>query len=267
MTDEQPGVAFDDARWREVADHAARIYEEVLVPAVFEPWVPQMLAAAGVGAGDDVLDVACGTGVVARAAAGVAGPGGSVTGLDLTPSMLEVASAIEPNVDWRLGDATDLPFDEETFDAVVCQAGLMFFPDRVRAIAEMHRVLRTRGRAAILVWAESEGQEAYARLLEREVSAGAGERYRAPWAMGRADELRRVVLNGGFADVSVETRPGASRFRSLREFLESTRLLLAGEAEPGDLLAPARESLAQYVAPDGSIMIPGPAHVAVASKG
>ena len=88
---------------------AAEIYESVLVLAVFKEWAPKIVAAGMVKEGDRVLDVACGTGVVARRAIKVVGPEGSVVGLDLTEAMLAVAEWMEPQVEWRLGDAMDLP--------------------------------------------------------------------------------------------------------------------------------------------------------------
>ena len=115
-----------DAGWS-VEVEAAENYENVLVPALFEPWVPTMLEAANVSEGDRVLDVACGTGVVARGALSAVGADGRVVGLDATDAMLTVAHRIEPGVEWRVGDAGDLPFSDGSFSAVICQSGLMFF--------------------------------------------------------------------------------------------------------------------------------------------
>ena len=124
-----------DAGWS-VEVQAAEDYEKILVPALFEEWAPKMLAAANVGEDDHVLDVACGTGIVARCAVPEVGDGGRVVGLDATKAMLAVAVGIEPRVEWRFGDAGALPFDDGSFDAVICQSGLMFFPDPVEAIRD-----------------------------------------------------------------------------------------------------------------------------------
>lgn len=259
-------IGFDDAEWHEVADSSAAIYERVLVPAVFSPWVEPMIEAVQIGPGDSVLDVACGTGVVARRALDTVGPAGSVTGLDFTPAMLEVARLVEPAIDWKVGDALDLPFADETFDAVLCQAGMMFFPDRVQAVREMRRVLRPGGRIAVLTWAAAPGQEAYSRVLAEHVSQAAAERYRSPWLMSDPDDLQAVMVQGGFSDAVTEQREGSSRFSSVGLFLESTSLLLAGEADPADLLAPTEGALAEYISADGALAIPGPANIATARK-
>ena len=94
----------------QISAEQAETYEERFVPALFRQWVEPVLQAAAVGPGDRVLDVACGTGVVARAAAERVAPDGTVTGIDLNPAMLAVARRIAPEIDWREGDAAALPF-------------------------------------------------------------------------------------------------------------------------------------------------------------
>src|SRR5688572_27748780 len=119
---------------------AAEVYESKFVPAVFAEWAPHLVEAAGVAPGQAVLDVACGTGVVARTAADRMGGKGRVVGLDLNDGMLAVAGRLRPDIEWRQGDAAELPFDAGSFDVVLCQSALMFFPDRARALREMARV-------------------------------------------------------------------------------------------------------------------------------
>src|SRR5689334_24997116 len=138
-------------RWQ-LMGTAAEIYADHLVPAIFAPWAPVLLDAVGVGPGDAVLDVACGTGVVAATATDRVGPTGTVIGVDLNPGMLAVATARTQRVRWMQADAADLPFPGGTFDQVLCQAGLQYFPDRLHAVREMRRVLRPGGRLAALVW-------------------------------------------------------------------------------------------------------------------
>lgn len=108
---------------------AAEAYEATFVPRLFADWVPHLLDAAGVAAGQRILDVACGTGVVAREAADRLGEKGTVVGLDLNEAMLAVARRLRPDLEWRQGDVAALPFRDGSFDVVLCQAGLMFFPD------------------------------------------------------------------------------------------------------------------------------------------
>jgi len=105
----------------------AEAYEAQFVPALFEEWAGRLVAAAGVSPGHRVLDIACGTGIVARTAAGVVGDGENVVGLDLNEAMLTVARRVRPDLGWRQGDAARLPFPDRSFDVVLCQSGLMFF--------------------------------------------------------------------------------------------------------------------------------------------
>jgi ubiquinone/menaquinone biosynthesis C-methylase UbiE len=148
----------DQVQWQ-VAGSAPENYERALVPAVFEPWAPQVVALAKPKAGDRVLDVACGTGVVARHAAERVGPSGRIVGLDLNPGMLSVAASVASKVSgnsaaitWREASAVEMPFADASFDVVYCQLGLQFFPDRPKALREMYRVLTPEGRLSLMVW-------------------------------------------------------------------------------------------------------------------
>jgi ubiquinone/menaquinone biosynthesis C-methylase UbiE len=252
----------DVGDWQTVESTAADVYERVLVPAVFEEWVPRMLAAGKVALGDRVLDVACGTGVVARGALSVVGSAGRVVGLDLTEAMLAVAARLDPEVEWQLGDAMDLPFGDETFDVVLSQAGLMFFPDRLVALREMRRVLRRGGRLAVQVWGAAAAQTAFADIVERRADKTVADRYRAPWSLPDPDELEADVAAAGFADVEVHVVAGVNRFESVEQFLSSTAVLLADHIDLGDLVADTTEALAPYRTPEGTLNLPAPGNIA-----
>jgi len=142
----------EQAAWQ-LSDDTAVAYERDFVPAIFAQWPPKLAEIAAIAPGDRVLDVGCGTGVLAREAAARVGPSGRVTGLDLNPGMLAVARRLRPEIDWRQGDALDLPFADHAFDVVVSQFALMFFPDRPLALREMWRVLAAGGRLAVAVCA------------------------------------------------------------------------------------------------------------------
>ena len=115
----------------------ARAYEALFVPSLMAPFAPVVADAAGIAPGAHVLDVACGTGVVAREAARRAGASGRVIGLDANPGMLAVAREQSPAIGWELGRAEALPFPDGSFDAVVSQFGLMFFTDPRAALSEI----------------------------------------------------------------------------------------------------------------------------------
>src|SRR5215470_422814 len=144
---------------------AAKVYEELFVPALFAPWADRVADAARLRPGISVLDVACGTGVLARAVARRVEPGGRVTGLDPSDGMLAVAAERAPGLAWQKGVAESLPFPDKSFDAVVSQFGLMFFADRAGALREMWRVLRPGGRLALAVWGPLEATPAYVGLV------------------------------------------------------------------------------------------------------
>jgi ubiquinone/menaquinone biosynthesis C-methylase UbiE len=149
---------------------AAKAYEALFVPALFGQWATTVLDAAQIQTGQRVLDVACGTGVVARAAVTRVGVAGRVAGIGPNPGMVALANQLESRVDWRTGVAETLPFPNNSFDAVVSQFGLMFFSDRKLALREMVRVLVPGGHLAIAVWDSLDNIPAYAAevaLLER----------------------------------------------------------------------------------------------------
>jgi len=215
----------DEQRWH-LAGTAPEIYAEHLVPAVFAPWAPVLLDAAAVGIGHTVLDVACGTGVVAAAAAEQVGPSGAVTGVDINPGMIAVAARTQ-GVRWAQADAARLPFPDGGFDRVLCQAGLQFVPDRLGALREMRRVLRPGGRVALLVWRalhHSPGFAALADALQTVVGPEAAAVMRAPFVFG--DDPRPLVTlldSAGFGDVDVQARAGTVRFASVEAFVRCQR--------------------------------------------
>ena len=123
----------------QITGSAAERYERHLVPTLFEPWAKNIIGCARLQPGERTLDIACGTGVVARHVAQQIGDSGSITGIDLNEGMLEMARAqaekMGAKVEWRQGDAGALPFADAGFNVVLCQQGLQFFPDKISRIA------------------------------------------------------------------------------------------------------------------------------------
>ena len=151
-------------------------YQRHLVPVVFEPWAELLLDAVTVAPGSRVLDVASGTGVVARAAARRAGDGGRVVASDVSATMLARSAAVEaPSgapIEYREASADALPFADGSFDVVLCQQGLQFFPSRAAAVSEMRRVLRPGGVAGIAVWAQGHPLEPFGVYMDELAATG-----------------------------------------------------------------------------------------------
>src|SRR5213595_318643 len=217
-------------QWQ-VAGSAPEVYERDLVPAVFGVWAPILVELAQPRPGERVVDVACGTGIVARIAAASVGPTGAVVGVDLNPGMLNVARSVvstdsrsgQPLL-WQEASADKLPFPDGSFDIVYCQLGLQFFADRPAALREMRRVLSPEGRLALMVWrgiGESPGFAVLAASLEEHVGQAAAAIMRAPFGLSNADELAALVRDAGFQDVAIQQRVGTVRFPSVEKFVLS----------------------------------------------
>jgi SAM-dependent methyltransferase len=260
-----------DATPEQVA--GARAYDDLFVPGLVGTWSPVVADAAGIGPGDAVLDVACGTGVVAREAARRVGPGGRVAGIDASPGMLAVARAYGGPIDYRLGSAEALPFADAAFDAVVSQFGLMFFGDRAAAIAEMRRVLRPGGRLAVAVWAAIDAIPAFAAelaIFERLAGSAAADALRAPFVLGDPRALASLFEAPGVPLPRVSTHTGAARFPSVRALVEADLrgwLPILGVHLPEDViartLAAADAALAPHVIrdPEGAITFATTVHL------
>lgn len=207
--------------------NAPEIYERYLVPAVFAPWVPSLMEAAALRPAERVLDVACGTGIVARGAARVVGAGGRVVGIDLNRGMLEVARSVPPapnaaTIEWHEASVDAMPFADASFDAAFCQQGVQYFLDRVAALREVHRVLIPSGKLILSVWRSLEytpGYAALAEALERHIGLQTRDTMLAPFSLGDAKEVRMVVVEAGFRDVSIRPEAGTVHFSSPEEFV------------------------------------------------
>jgi ubiquinone/menaquinone biosynthesis C-methylase UbiE len=266
-------------QWQQVSGNAAEVYGRHLVPAMFASWAPLLIEDADLRSGEQVLDVACGTGVLTRLAAERVGKTGRVVGLDLNAGMLSVARSSSPftgaAIEWCEASALAMPLPSASFDVVLCQQGLQQCPDRPTAVAEMHRVLHTSGRMVASVWGKLErspGMAALVEALEKHVSVAAANNRRAPFALSDAAELNSLIVHVGFRDVSVKTLVGTARFPSIAKFVEyqlaATPLSTLGGISDDTfdaVIYDVSTVLRAYVT-DGSLTFPMEAHVVTARK-
>ena len=258
----------------QITREQAETYEERFVPALFAQWVAPMLDAVGIGEGQSVLDVACGTGILTRHAADRAGPTGRATGLDLNQAMLDVASRVRPDLSWRRGDVAAIPFDDESFDVVTCQAALFFFPDVTAALQEMRRVTRPDGTVGVQVFSGIGDQPAYGPWIEM-VASHAGEDARqllgTYWSQGDTDRLRSRCAEAGLTVSALHDLERPAYFPSVEAMVltEVNATPLADRLGPDQMdriLADSHKVLEQFRTQDGltlplagSVLIANPA--------
>jgi ubiquinone/menaquinone biosynthesis C-methylase UbiE len=203
------------------------LYERYLVAPLFEPWVDSLLRHADLARDDRVLDVACGTGIVARHVQQRLGDSGSVTGVDLNEQMLDVARARTSGIDWRNADALALPFAAESFDVVLCQQGLQFFPDRAAGAREMRRVLKPGGRLVVAVWRPLT-DSSFFRDMHETAQQQLGEFIDRRHSFGDARALHDLLDSTGFHDIAIEQLTLTIRFDEPLPFLRLNATALVG---------------------------------------
>ena len=277
---DKEGVMIKQEGWQ-LEGSAPEIYERYLVPGIFGPWAPILIELANLQPGERILDVACGTGLVARLAAQHIGTIGKVTGLDLNSEMVAVARSIPQNVgvpvEWREGDAIAMPFPDGSFEVVLYQLGLQYFSDRLQALREMRRVLVPSGRLVLLVWRSIEhspGFAAIAEALEQYVSAEAAAVMRAPFVFGDAPEKLRVLIeDAGFHEANIRSDVRMVRFPSPEKLVQyqvagsplGRHLAHVDEATRAALVSHVSTAMQSYVN-DTGLAFPIQGHLATARR-
>ena len=255
---------------------AAKAYDSLFGPALFNQWVTKVADAASIQSGHRVLDVACGTGLLSREVAKRVTSSGYVAGLDPNLGMLAVAKELVPEIDWYEGVAESLPFPDNFFDTVVSQFGLMFFTDRQQAICEMLRVLRPGGCMVVAVWDSLSNIPAYAdcaTLVNRLAGKQAADALSAPFVLGNREELASLFTTAGASSVEITTHPGTARFPSISVMVEADLRgwlpvmgVVLTEEQISKILHEAEEVLRAYVTPEGMAVFEAPAHVVISIK-
>ena len=190
--------------------------------AMQEPWTEDLILQARCKDGDRVLDVACGPGLVAGKVNQVSRATCKITGIDVNEVMLNAARRTLPDIEWRLGSATELPFDDASFDVVFCQQGLQYFPDRAKGMREMRRVLAPGGKLAVNVWGPLERQP-FDVIYREGLRAFFGPEALNPSTLGFSlntyGELRMLAVEAGFTDINVRFENRTARYTDISEFL------------------------------------------------
>lgn len=200
---------------------APELYERYLVPAITSVWANDLLDRVGPRQEESLLDLACGTGIVARLAE-QRGHAGRLVGVDLNTAMLAVARTKSTTVGWVEGSALDLPFNANSFDVVLCQLGLQFFPDRPLALNEMVRVLKPGGRAGFSVYSAIErtpGAHAFVQALDKYLGAESSRTKRSEHLSRNALEVGAWAKQAGFDVVDVATVTKQITFPSMLDYV------------------------------------------------
>ena len=203
---------------------AAENYERYFVPAIGGTLAEQLVAEAALQPGERVLDVACGTGVVARLAADRVGPSGSVAGADTNPGMLEVARKVaassgRSSIRWYETRAESMPLANAAFDVVFCQLGLQFFADRAAALREIRRVLAEGGRVYANVPAPTPFFEVLEQAVTTHLGPAVGKFVHQVFSLGDTGELDRLFRHAGFHEVHARRETTELRLPPPRDFL------------------------------------------------
>lgn len=252
----------------------AEIYHFRFVPALFGQWGPKLAKQAQIQPGMKVLDTGCGTGVLAAAAADIAGAG-CVSAADISEDMLQVASRHRSDIDWHCAPAEKLPFSDASFDAVLSQFAMMFFESRTKAMTEMWRVLKPGGTLLVAVCDavhRSPGYAVFAELLHDLFGPDVANSFRAPFSAGDANHLRQVCEMAGVADPQIEQQQGTVTFESITDMIATERaciFTLGGLLNDGQFARLAKEAemaFKPFVTESGQVEFPMPALTVMARK-
>jgi len=224
-------------------------------------WTDELILAARCEDGDRVLDVACGTGIVAQRVGLVSRKLCSVVGLDINEGMLRIARTTS-TIEWHQGSALEMPFEPTSFDAVLCQQGLQFMPDRLAAMQEMARVLAPGGRLSLNVWGALDRQPFHEAVLDEignVLGANAKAQLVMAFSLNAVDELRRLASAAGLTNIHVRVAHRTMRHPSPAQLVKGFMLFTPSAAQFSSLPADDRSrfvsnvvaKLADWVDDDG----------------
>lgn len=245
-------------------DGFARLFDQLLEPSIFTPWAQQLLQRVVLQPGQRVLDVACGTGAVARQAAALLHGTGRVVGVDLTPAMLSVARRHPgaSGIEWITADALAIPLPDASFDVIACQHGLQFFSDPVAGLAEMARLVRPGGQLVLATW----GHPARNPWFQAQLGAFRDECWMpqtqlllGACRLGEAEDVATLARRAGLHPRTCELASGPLHLPSVSRILElmvnapplAPLWAQATEEQRNRVVASLHADLSSYVRGDG----------------
>lgn len=263
-------------QWQ-LAQDAAERYQSILTPYILGPFAETLVEFAELRPGDRIIDVGCGTGAAARHAAQIVGENGSVTGIDLNRSMLAVAGALPAvrgaTVEWREANATALPFDDESADAVLCAQTLQFLADKAAALREMARAVKRNGRVAVSFWSdigESPYFDALVRAIDVHIGSDVAAGLRSAFGLSDADVASALFTNAGFRRVEISKARLALSLPTLTDFvprhISATPMSIGFQRASQDIQTRVVQSVCEELAFNGAETpsIPFTSHLALA---
>lgn len=265
----------------QISDTGPEAYERYIVPAWMGAWAQDLVKAGNVGPGKRVLDVACGTGIVARKAALLIGTCGRVTGLDINEGMIRSAKYFAEqdgimSIEWQQGDAVCMPFEDADFDIVLCQQGLQFYPEPLTTLKEMARVMIPGGMLAISIWRELERYpcfKAFAQAIESLLGKEAAEPFHASCSLAGRPEIRALLSEAGFQNIHIRLEVKMARYLSIDEFIFgylaatplADKVSNLNEQDRLELFYQISKALFDYIDDDG-LAAPMECHIVTANK-
>jgi SAM-dependent methyltransferase len=261
-----------DSETGQVSEDAAKIYEDIYLPALFNEWCPLVVEAANIQKGHRVIDVACGTGALAITVSEHIGTEGTTAGIDINEGMLDIARSKSSSVEWFNAPAEALPFEDNKFNCAVSQFGLMYFENQENAIREMMRVLHPGGSLAVVVWDELEynpGLAAEDRLWQQVFGEDWGDQ--SPYKLGDKIILKNLFKTSGVTNVQITTHEGTARFESIDSWIHAgAKGWTEDDAISDDqlelLLKTAEKQLTSFRTAEGTVTFPTSAHIVTARK-
>ena len=262
----------------QISADAAKLREQYAVRYFIGPWAPGLAALAALQSGERVLDLACGTGVVARLAAPEVGTAGQVTGLDINAGMLSAARSVPSpagaSITWLEGNAGSMGFPDASFEVILCQQGFQFFPDKPAALREVHRVLVPGGRVLLSVWKSAGPYNlAVGEALERHVGVETAAKYRASRVVPNGEALHRFLVDAGFRAVQIRPSTMTLRLPSLETFVlghlsgnpVAAAVAALSEDQRAELARQVKTALQAYADGDG-VAVPDEINIAMGQK-